>query len=98
MQVRDAGWVGCCAVVPFATSVACGQPTDTTLASTTPAETWTAPRTPWGEPDLQGVDVTSNIADTWFDRVGNFHGGQMRVTERWTRTGPDHLRYQCIVV
>ena len=27
----------------------------------------------------------------WFDRAGNFHSDQLKVTERYTRTSPDHL-------
>ena len=39
------------------------------------------------------VEVTNNSEKTWFDIVGNFHGDRMKVTERWTRTGPDTIEY-----
>ena len=62
-----------------------------------PVDSWMGHSRGQWDGDTLVVDVTSNIADTWFDRVGNFHGGQMRVTERWTRTGPDHLRYEATI-
>ena len=56
MQVRYTEWAAGCAALVLSMCVACGKPTDTTHASTDAmAEAWTAPRTPWDEPDLQGV-------------------------------------------
>ena len=49
MQVRYTGWALGCVALVLPMCVACGQPPDGT------AEVWTAPRTPWGEPDLQGI-------------------------------------------
>ena len=62
-----------------------------------PVDSWMGHSRGRWDGDTLVVDVTNNIADTWFDRVGNFHSGQMRVTERWTRTGPDHLRYEATI-
>jgi hypothetical protein len=39
------------------------------------------------------VDVTNHNDRTWFDIVGSFHSDAMRVTERWTFTGPDRIDY-----
>jgi hypothetical protein len=39
------------------------------------------------------VDVTLFTDQTWFDRAGNFHSDGLHVVERYTRTGPDHMRY-----
>jgi hypothetical protein len=39
------------------------------------------------------VDVTNHNDKTWFDIVGSFHSDAMRVTERWTFTGPDRIDY-----
>ena len=39
------------------------------------------------------VETTNNNSETWFDRAGNFHSDALRVTERYTRTGPDHIAY-----
>jgi len=46
------------------------------------------------EGDTLVVTVTGLNDQTWFDRSGNFHGEQLKVVERYTRTGPDHLRYE----
>ncbi len=39
------------------------------------------------------VESKNFNADTWFDRVGDFHSDALHVVERFTRTGPDHMRY-----
>jgi hypothetical protein len=31
---------------------------------------------------------------TWLDRAGNFHSDELKVVERFTRTGPDHIQYE----
>ena len=46
------------------------------------------------EGDELVVDVTSQVPDTWFDATGNFHSDELKVTERYIRTGPDTLRYE----
>jgi hypothetical protein len=43
------------------------------------------------------VDVTDLNDQTWFDRAGNFHSGELHVVERYTRTGPDTLRYEATI-
>jgi hypothetical protein len=40
------------------------------------------------------VTVNGFNADTWFDRAGNHHTESLKVVERWTMTGPDHIRYE----
>ena len=62
-----------------------------------PVDNWMGHSRGHWDGDALVVDVTSNIENTWFDRAGNFHSGQMRVTERWTRTGPDHLQYEATI-
>ena len=49
------------------------------------------------EGDALVVDVTSQVPDTWFDAAGNFHSDALKVTERFTRTGPDTLRYEATI-
>ncbi len=49
------------------------------------------------EDDTLVVDVTHFTSETWLDRSGNFHGPGLRVTERYTRTGPDHLLYEVTI-
>jgi hypothetical protein len=43
------------------------------------------------------VDVADNNAETWFDASGNHHSAEMRVVERYTRTGPDTLLYEATI-
>lgn len=43
------------------------------------------------------VDVTSQVPDTWFDSSGNYHTDSLRVEERYTRIGPDHLMYEATI-
>jgi hypothetical protein len=49
------------------------------------------------EGDTLVVDVTGFNGETWFDRAGNFHSDALHVVERYTRTGPDHLRYEATI-
>ncbi len=46
------------------------------------------------EDDTLVVDVTHFTDQTWFDRSGNFHSEALHVTERYTRTGPNHISYE----
>lgn len=43
------------------------------------------------------VDVTAQVADTWFDSSGNYHSADLKVTERYTRTGPNSLEYEATI-
>jgi hypothetical protein len=43
------------------------------------------------------VEVRGFNDQTWFDRAGNFHGEALKVTERYTRSGPDHLEYEALI-
>jgi hypothetical protein len=43
------------------------------------------------------VDVTLFNDQTWFDRAGNFHSGDLHVVERYTPAGPDHLQYEVTI-
>jgi hypothetical protein len=40
------------------------------------------------------VEVTGQNDSSWFDRSGNHHSEGMKVTERYTRIGPDHIQYE----
>jgi len=59
-----------------------------------PADTWMGHSTGRWEGDTLVVDVGSFNDQTWLDRSGNFHSDALQVVERYTRTGPDHLRYE----
>jgi hypothetical protein len=54
------------------------------------------PRGRW-EGDTLVVDVRLFTDQTWFDRAGNFHSEALHVVERYTRTGPDHMRYDATI-
>jgi len=43
------------------------------------------------------VDTTGFTDRTWFDSAGNFHSGDLHVTERFTRTGQDVLAYEATI-
>ena len=49
------------------------------------------------EGDTLVVDVVHFTDQTWLDRAGNFHSKQLRVIERYTPTGPDHLLYEVTI-
>ena len=41
---------------------------------------------------------TSGFNDqSWFDRAGNHHSDKMKVTERFTMTGADHINYEATI-
>jgi hypothetical protein len=49
------------------------------------------------EGDTLVVDVADNNDQTWFDDAGNFHSGDLHVVERYTRTGPETIRYEATI-
>jgi hypothetical protein len=62
-----------------------------------PAPTWMGwSRGRWDGNSLV-VEVKDFNEDTWFDRTGNFHSDELKVTERYTPTGPDHLMYEATI-
>jgi len=62
-----------------------------------PLEAWMG----WSRGRWEGetlvVDVDSFNDSTWFDSAGNFHSNELKVTERYTATSPDHLRYEATI-
>lgn len=49
------------------------------------------------EGDTLVVDVTDQMPETWFDAAGNFHTENLKVTERYTPMGPNHLMYEATI-
>ncbi len=49
------------------------------------------------EGDVFVVEVTGFNDQSWFDRAGNHHSEFMKVVERYTMIGPDHIRYQATI-
>ena len=62
-----------------------------------PVESWMGHSIGHWDGDTLVVEVTDQIADTWFDRAGNFHSSALRVTERYTPIGPNHLQYEATI-
>ena len=49
------------------------------------------------EGDTLVVDTIHFTDQTWLDKAGNFHSEAMRVTERYTLMGPDHINYEVTI-
>lgn len=49
------------------------------------------------EGDTLVIEVTSNDDRTWLDASGNHHSYMMKVTERYTPMGPNHLQYEATI-
>jgi hypothetical protein len=49
------------------------------------------------EGDTLVVTVTNLNDQTWFDRAGNHHSANMKVTERYTMTSPSHILYEATI-
>ena len=62
-----------------------------------PVDTWMGHSVGRWEGETLVVEVTDQVADTWLDRAGNFHSSSLRVTERYTPIGPDHLQYEATI-
>jgi hypothetical protein len=62
-----------------------------------PADSWMGQSVGRWEGDTFVVDVTGLNEQTWFDRSGNHHTEDMKVTERYTRTGPDVISYEATI-
>lgn len=62
-----------------------------------PVDSWMGQSVGHWEGETFVVEVTGFNDGTWFDRSGNFHSDELRVVERYTRTGPDHLMYEATI-
>ena len=62
-----------------------------------PSKSWMGWSIGRWEGDTLVVEVTDQNDQTWFDRAGNFHSEDLRVVERYTPTGPDHLMYEATI-
>ncbi len=62
-----------------------------------PVDSWMGQSVGKWEGDTLVIDVTGFNADTWFDRAGNFHSDQLKVSERYTRTAPDVISYEATI-
>ena len=62
-----------------------------------PADSWMGWSNGRWEGDSLVVTVTDLNEDTWFDRAGDFHSNQLKVTERYTPRSADTLMYEATI-
>jgi hypothetical protein len=62
-----------------------------------PVDSWMGQSYGKWEGNTLVVEVTGQVSDTWFDRSGNHHSEQLKVTERYTPMSPNHLWYEARV-
>jgi hypothetical protein len=60
-------------------------------------DTWMGMSNGRWEGDTLVVTVTGLNGQSWFDRSGNFMTENVRITERYTPTGPDHINYEATI-
>ncbi|HLF10690.1 MAG TPA: hypothetical protein VJA26_05705, partial [Gammaproteobacteria bacterium] len=59
-----------------------------------PVDSWMGWSNGRWEGDTLVIEVTGNNEQTWFDRAGNHHTAALKVTERYTLMGDNHLQYE----
>jgi hypothetical protein len=70
----------------------------TTKASPHPGvDSWMGDSRGRWEGDTLAVEVIGNNDRTWFDLAGNYHSDKMKVSERYTMTDADTIRYEATV-
>ncbi len=62
-----------------------------------PVDSWMGWSNGHWEGDTLVVEVTGQNGMTWLDRAGDFGSENMRVTERYTPLGPNHLLYEATI-
>jgi hypothetical protein len=62
-----------------------------------PVDSWMGQSVGRWEGDTLVVQVQGLNDSTWFDRAGNHHSDQLRVTERYTPTSPYTMRYEATI-
>jgi hypothetical protein len=62
-----------------------------------PIDSWMGQSVGRWDGDTLVITVTGFNGQAWFDRAGNFASEALRVVERYTRTGPDHLTYEATI-
>lgn len=61
-------------------------------------DSWMGHNTAEWDGDTLVIETTGQIADTWFDRSGNFHSGwQMTVEERYTMVDENTIHYEATI-
>ena len=62
-----------------------------------PADSWMGQSVGHWEGETFVVEAKGFNGNAWLDRAGNFTSENLKVTERYTRTGPDHLMYEAMI-
>lgn len=62
-----------------------------------PVDSWMGWSNGRWEGDTLVIEVTGNNDQTWFDRAGNHHSAALKVTERYTLKGANHLQYEATI-
>jgi hypothetical protein len=88
--------VSCALAVIVATSSIAAQGSSSSrakpAASAKAAKLWTAPRTPWGDPDLQGVFTNNDESGIPLERPKTFEGRTLaEVSEQGGRAGQSRV-------
>ena len=62
-----------------------------------PVDAWMGQSVGRWDGDTLVVEANGFNDQTWFDRAGNFHSEELKVTERYTRTSPDIIMYEATI-
>jgi hypothetical protein len=62
-----------------------------------PVDSWMGQSVGRWDGETLVVEARGFNDSTWFDRAGNFHSDALKVTERYTRTSPDHIQYEATI-
>ena len=62
-----------------------------------PIDSWMGQSVGRWEGETFVVEASGFNDGTWFDRSGNFHSDQLKVTERYTRIQPDVIQYEATI-
>lgn len=62
--------------------------------SEAPIDSWMGRSNGRWEGEVLVIETTGQNGESWFDRAGNHASNQLKVTERFTKLGPNHLWYE----
>jgi hypothetical protein len=59
-----------------------------------PVDSWMGKSNGAWDGDVLVVTTINSNGESWLDRAGNHHSNQLKVTERFTLLGPNHIQYE----
>jgi hypothetical protein len=62
-----------------------------------PVDSWMGWSNGRWDGDTLVVEVIANDDRTWFDRAGNYHSNQLKVTERYTPLDQNRIQYEATI-